>query len=93
MTSYSLVVNAESFACTKNSTSGLIVARLRVRTEREKRYSCEMVISSQRTISQRQNWAPFNFEVLRGANNHPPFLPIFDFQARGSNAERITLCR
>ena len=43
MTSYSPVVKAESFACTKNSTSGHVVARLRVRTEREKRYSCEIV--------------------------------------------------
>ena len=43
MTSYSPVVKAESFACTKNSTSGHVVARLRVRTEHEKRYSCEMV--------------------------------------------------
>ena len=43
MTSYSPVVKAESFACTKNSTSGHIVSRLRVRTEREKRYSCEIV--------------------------------------------------
>ena len=44
MTSYSPVVKAESFACIKNSTSGLVVAnRLRVRTEREKRYSCEIV--------------------------------------------------
>ena len=45
-----------------------------VRNDTAAKYS----ISSQRTISQRQNWAnttPFNFEVLRGANNHPPFLP------------------
>ena len=32
MTSYSPVVKAESFACTKNSTSGHVVSRLRVRT-------------------------------------------------------------
>ena len=43
MTSYSPVVKAESFACTKNSTSGHVVSRLRVRREREKRYSCEIV--------------------------------------------------
>ena len=43
MTSYSLVVKTESFACTKNSTSGHVVSRLRVRTEREKRYSCKIV--------------------------------------------------
>ena len=42
MTSYSPEVKAESFACTKNSTSGDVVSRLRVRTERGKRYSCDL---------------------------------------------------
>ena len=78
MTSYSPVVKAESFACTKNSTSGHVVSRLRVRTEREKRYSCEIFdfepedYQSETELGQ---YHPFNFEVLRGANNHPPFLP------------------
>ena len=96
MTSYSPVVKAESFACTKNSSSGHVVARLRVRvrTEREKRYSCEMVDLEPEDYQQRQNWAtttPFNFEVLHGANNHQPFLPIFDFQARVATQNEL-LC-
>ena len=75
MTSYSPVVKAESFACTKNSTSGTLY--LDCGSEQSVRNDTA-AISSQRTISQRQNWSnttPFNFEVLRGANNHPPFLP------------------
>ena len=79
MTSYSPVVKAESFACTNNSTSNYIVARLRVRTEREKRYSCEMV-----------DLEPEDYQSETELGQcHPlqqsstvPFLPIFDFQAR-----------
>ena len=75
MTSYSPVVKAESFACTKNSTSGHVVSRLRVRTEREKRYSCKIVALEPEDYQSETELGQYHPLQLRGANNHPPFLP------------------
>ena len=74
------LVKAESFVCTKNCTSSH-VARLRVH---EKWYSCEMVDLDYQSETELGQYHP------HGANNHPPFLPIFDFSGY---AERIDLCR
>ena len=96
MTSYSPVVKAESFACTKNSTSGHVVARLRVRTEREKRFSCEMVdlepedYQSETELGQ---YHPLQLRSTSWSKQSSTVSPHLRLSGSGSNAERIALCR
>ena len=93
VTSYSPVVKAESFACTK---SGHVVARLRVRTEREKRYSCEMAdLDRARGLS--EDYPESETEL--GQYSPPPpeqsstVSPHLRLSGSSGNAERIGLCR
>ena len=92
MTFYSPVVKAESFACTKNSTSGHVVARLRVRTECEKWYSCKIVDLEPEDYQLETKLGQYHPLQLRGAKNHPLFLPIVDFQARVERRLNESLC-
>ena len=93
MTLYSPVVKAESFVCTKNSTSGHVVARLRVRTEREKWYSCEMEPEDYQSEIELGQYHPLQLRSTSLSKQSSTVSPHLRLSGSGSNAERIALCR